>query len=246
MGYSACFGTWWNASGRVTQYSATPARSFTIQTPQTSSLDLNLPGNLDHIFGSQIETVDDLDRIAIEKRKQREAPAPQSRSLRLGHNEIAGSHEQSLVEIDGGVESTGVEQCLPQIRNLEEPEARHQMPQALADIVDDGAGRTGNARRVLEYHAESDGVPGQNSGEVRMINDETRYFLCASRQEHRGAFDPGNQAVLEIGQKALHGQRRLRKRCAYGVRAGPPSDHDDEQNGREGQRQPPAVGYLQE
>ncbi len=45
------------------------------QDGPTMQLDLNLSGNLDHIFSRQIESIDHFDRIAIKKREQRRAPA---------------------------------------------------------------------------------------------------------------------------------------------------------------------------
>ena len=51
------------------------AGQFTTRARTAAALDLNLPGDLDHIFGRQIKAIDDFHRISIKKRKQRQTPA---------------------------------------------------------------------------------------------------------------------------------------------------------------------------
>src|SRR5271168_4439494 len=82
------------------------------------------------------------------------------------------------------------------------------MPQTLADVVDDGAVRTGDSRSVLEHDAQRDGVLRQNSRETHMVHDETRHLLRASRQKNRGAFHPGYRTAPKVGQEPVRGLRR--------------------------------------
>src|SRR5450631_1429613 len=91
-------------------------------------LDLNLPGNLDHILGSQIEPVDHFYRVAVEKREQRRAPASQAGALLFWDDEIPRPHEHGVVEIDRGVKPACITKRTPQIRYFKKSEARHQVP----------------------------------------------------------------------------------------------------------------------
>src|SRR5665213_886021 len=115
---------------------ASRVRFFTITVPPSWVLDLNLPGNLDRIRRLQIESVDDLDRIAIEKSKQRHPPASKACALSFGHDEISGADKHRVVEIDICGQTAGLEQRLAQIRDFQESEARDKMPQPFADILD--------------------------------------------------------------------------------------------------------------
>src|SRR5580692_6307646 len=178
---------------------ASRVQFFTIIPPSSRESDLNLPGNLDRIRRLQIESVDDLDRIAIEKRKQRHAPASKAGIFAPGDHQIAGADEHRLVEIDFGGKTAGIEQRLPQIRNFQESEARHQVPQSFTDIVDYRARRAGDARRGFEYDAQCDGVARQDADKMRMIHDEPRYLLRAAGQEYRRSIHARNRAVLQVG-----------------------------------------------
>jgi hypothetical protein len=54
---------------RMSPLAESRGRFFTIKMSSSRPLDLNLPGNLDHFFGFEIEPVDQFDRVAIEKRE---------------------------------------------------------------------------------------------------------------------------------------------------------------------------------
>src|ERR1700722_9283050 len=92
---------------------ANRVRFFTITPPSSRESDLNLPGNLDRIRRLQIESVDDLDRIAIEKRKQRHAPASKAGIGVSRDHQIAGADKHRFVEIDLRGKTAGIEQRLP-------------------------------------------------------------------------------------------------------------------------------------
>src|ERR1700733_5497918 len=114
-------------------------RRFTMPTRFRKALDLNLPGNLDHILGGQIEPFDHLSRVPIKKLEQGRAPASQSGALLFWHDQIPRTDEHGMVEIDRGVEPVDIAKNPPQIRDFEEPETRHQVPKPFPDAVDDGA-----------------------------------------------------------------------------------------------------------
>ena len=134
------------------------ARSFTIRG-RNSALDLNLPGNLDHILGIQIESIDDLYRVSVQKRKQRQSPAVAGIApCRLCTMRSRVPTNIALSKSIAASSPRALSSARRRSGNLEESETRHQMPQAFADVVDDRAGRAGNARRIFEYHTERNGI----------------------------------------------------------------------------------------
>jgi hypothetical protein len=52
-----------------------PGPMFQSQSPVKERLDLNLPGNFDHIFGRQIEAIHHFHRVTVEKGEHRQPPA---------------------------------------------------------------------------------------------------------------------------------------------------------------------------
>src|ERR1700689_4592020 len=91
---------------------ANRVRFFTITPPSSRGLDLNLPGNLDPIRRLQIESVDDLDRIAIEKREQCHTPASKAGIFASRDHQIAGADKHRFVEIDLCGKTARIEQRL--------------------------------------------------------------------------------------------------------------------------------------
>src|SRR6202040_1076534 len=116
------------------------------------------------------------DLVAIQKREQCQPPAAQARAFLFLYDEIACPHEYGFVEVDCCVEPVSLAQRAPQIRNFEKPEARHEMPQSVPDLVDDGAVGADDTRNVLEDHAECDCVLRQHAGEVYVRHDESGYL----------------------------------------------------------------------
>lgn len=176
-----------------------PGPIFHDQEASTGRSNLNLPGNLDHVFGRKIESIDHLHGIAVEKRKQLQAPAGESGVSFLVHDQISGPHEHRLIEIDRRLESMDLLEGPSQVRDFEESKTRNHLPQAVSHLIHDGASRAVDTRRVLEDDAERNGVPGQHAHEMGMCHDQTGYFLRASGQEYRGAVHPGNCPALESG-----------------------------------------------
>src|SRR6202034_3724903 len=104
----------------MSRHFANRVQFFTITLPSSRESDLNLPGNLDRLRRLQIESVDDLDRITIEKRKQRHSPAPKAGIFASRDHQIAGADKHRLVEIDFGGKTAGIEQRVPEIRHFQE------------------------------------------------------------------------------------------------------------------------------
>src|SRR6202000_2344137 len=94
-------------------------RFFTITAPNSRVLDLNLPGNLDHIRRLQIESIDDFHRISIKEREQRQTPAAKTGVFIFGDHRVPRAHKECLVEIDAAGQATSFQECLAQIRYLE-------------------------------------------------------------------------------------------------------------------------------
>src|ERR1700679_2736994 len=92
---------------------ANRVRFFTITPPSSRESDLNLPGNLNRIRRLQIESVDDLDRIAIEKREQCHTPASKAGIFASRDHQIAGADKHRFVEIDICGQTEGLLQRLP-------------------------------------------------------------------------------------------------------------------------------------
>src|ERR1700683_3327446 len=209
-------------------------------------LDFNLPGYFDGVFRWEIESILHLHGVAEQNRKQRQAPAMHGPAMRIMNHQISRSHELGGVDVDRKVEALRPAQGAPQVRYLKKSEARHQVPQSLAEMLDHRAVGSGYARGSLEHHAESNGLLRQYADKFRMVDEQPRHLLCASGEKHRGALHAGNESCFQVGEEFFTDFRTLRERRMDRVDAVAPGDHDDEQHQRERQLQPAAFDDLGE
>src|ERR1700719_1938550 len=189
---------WPKTLHKATRPSASPGPYSTIITSSNSCLNLNLAGNLDHIVGLQIESIDYFHGISIKKREQNQPPAAQAGVFSFGHHEIARSHEPRLVEIDRRGETVRARQRAAQIRNFQKTKACNDVPQAFSHRVHHSASGPDDTRRSFKHDAERTGIARQHAHEVGMVHDESGYFLGAARQENRRPLHARYDTALQI------------------------------------------------